>query len=206
MGNVSGAFISQWAKNINKVFDDAFESDKVTLIILDEFDGLITSGNDQVNNGINAVLKKQLDRLRGYTHVFVAAATNDIDDIDPIIRASKRFHIQICIGLPDDDTRKEILNDLIVQTQLAGVSIDAESSDSSQLFEALHRAETVSDLVSEITSKTEGYSPSDLRELVNKAKILARADAKSLGLTPGVLIQTNPHYLKTAMRNFRPTS
>ncbi|MEK7603221.1 MAG: AAA family ATPase [Patescibacteria group bacterium] len=60
--SLSNMYIGQWAKNIDEIFEGAYSSNNKVMIVMDEFDGLIQTGNPQCNNNIITVLKRQLEK------------------------------------------------------------------------------------------------------------------------------------------------
>jgi len=94
--------------------------------------------------------------------VFVLAATNRPDAIDPAILS--RFVEQIEIGLPDQEQRKQL-----IAVFLSGVSCSDE----------------VSEIAEGLSQLTTNYSGRDLQQLVSRAILAAVKRSGSLNATDG---------------------
>lgn len=167
--DISDKYVGEWASNIDRRFNAAYESAYRTLIVFDEFDGLINSGNPGSTGNITAVLKRQLEKIKDYPHVFVAAATNNIDAIDSVILADKRFPTKIAVHPPNETGRAAIFNHFVVGPRLK----NASDNDMFKIFEEIAHQEYDFTALAKIT---EGMSGGDIREIVKSAqrkKILA---------------------------------
>ncbi|ETO27934.1 hypothetical protein RFI_09199 [Reticulomyxa filosa] len=104
-------------RNLRSLFQRAKQC-APSVIFFDEIDGLCpirSHKHEQVHNSVVTTLLSLMDGLEKETrtsklqHVFVIAATNRIDNIDPALRRPGRFDRELCIGLPGSKARLEIL-------------------------------------------------------------------------------------------------
>lgn len=104
---------------IRKLFDDAVALSP-SILFLDEIDA-ITGKRDASSRGMERRMVAQLqlcmDRinrpeLRG-TPVIVIGATNRPDALDAALRRAGRFDREICLGIPQEPAREQILRTLI---------------------------------------------------------------------------------------------
>lgn len=131
---------------------------KKALIFIDEIDAIGKGRDDNSCSEYRATLTELLHQMAGVeldTSIFVIAATNRIQDIDPALTRPGRFDRIAYIGLPDAESRKAIIQHY-AQKIKTNTSID---------FAAL-------------AQQTAGMSGADLENLVNEASIRAvREDA-----------------------------
>lgn len=121
------------------------------ILFFDEVDGLCTTrSNSQSDSGVSdRVLTQFLAEMDGVEElcgVFVLAATNRPDRVDPALRRFGRFETTIEIGLPD----------LASRTQILAVHLNNKPIDGSL------------DLA-ELATKTAGFSGADLAALCSAA-------------------------------------
>lgn len=138
--------LSKWAGEsesaLRRVFEQARERDRLArsgdtsdaarpaLLFFDELDALAGSrggsgGDDAAQRRLLCELLVQLSELRPEDRMLVVAATNRVHDIDPAMQ--RRFDVQISVGLPGLQDRKEL-----VRRSLSGI---AHSLDDAALAE-----------------------------------------------------------------------
>lgn len=135
---------------IRSLFEQAEEKAKESgcgvLLVFDEFDSLVPKrGTGGDTNQANEVAEF-LARLNGCADkgIYVIATTNRIEAIDPAITRKGRIDEMIYVGLPDEASRKEL-----IELELSGrphESIDAE----------------------EIARLTKGYTSSDISYIIRE--------------------------------------
>jgi len=144
-----GSFIHQTVNRIRDMFDTAAEK-APAIVFIDEFEALVPSrdglgGHQQYKaEEVNEFLA-HLDSC-SEKKIFVIAATNQPQKIDPAVRRTGRLDKLIYVGPPDAEARREML-----ALHLEGRPVAADF-DVGALAEAL-----------------EGYSASDIRFLVDEA-------------------------------------
>lgn len=176
--DVSGGYVAEWANKLEKVFADAFSSDQRTVIVLDEMDGLVLTGNAGVTSNVNSVLKRNLDLLKDHPHVFLIAATNHIHLLAPEIIADKRIPLKLGIPLPEEKQREDLFRSLIVGPHFARLG-DIEEVDKFVELEV----QSSQFNFQQFAAQTEGFSGGDIEEIVNRINRGLLRDAFKAGQT-----------------------
>ncbi|KAL8694223.1 MAG: hypothetical protein Q9218_001110 [Villophora microphyllina] len=119
-----------------------------SIVFFDEIDAIGTSREGSPQSGIHVLttLLNELDGIEALKGVFVLAATNRPEVLDPALLRPGRLDSTIFIGLPDNTTRREIL------------AIEASYVDVNEDFN-----------VASIADVTDGYSGAELVNIVMKA-------------------------------------
>jgi transitional endoplasmic reticulum ATPase len=107
-------------------------------------------------------LLQEIDGLGGDRGVFVLAATNRSDRLDPALTRGGRLSRTIEIPLPDQEGRRAMLAGMTEKMPLAGVDLDA------------------------LAARTEGFAGADLQALCQQAVVAAIVRSGNTG-TPQVL-------------------
>ncbi|XP_026155950.1 ATPase family AAA domain-containing protein 2-like isoform X3 [Mastacembelus armatus] len=107
--------LSKWVgeseRQLRLLFEQAYRM-RPSIIFFDEIDGLApvrSSRQDQIHSSIVSTLLALMDGLDSRGEVVVIGATNRLDSIDPALRRPGRFDREFLFGLPDRESRKEIL-------------------------------------------------------------------------------------------------
>uniref|UniRef100_A0AAY4CJ79 ATPase family AAA domain-containing protein 2 n=1 Tax=Denticeps clupeoides TaxID=299321 RepID=A0AAY4CJ79_9TELE len=107
--------LSKWVgeseRQLRLLFDQAYQM-RPSIIFFDEIDGLApvrSSRQDQIHSSIVSTLLALMDGLDSRGEIVVIGATNRLDSIDPALRRPGRFDREFLFGLPNRDSRKEIL-------------------------------------------------------------------------------------------------
>ncbi len=159
-------------KFLREVFDEA-EKNKPAIIFIDEIDAIASrreSGG--MESRIVAQLLTLMDGLKDRDQVYILAATNRLEALDPALRRPGRFDREIHIRVPDTRGRLEIL-----QVHTRGVPMDS-SVDLQQLAQGTH-----------------GFVGSDLAFLVKEAalgalrRVLPRIEEQQMQVSPEVMNQ-----------------
>lgn len=150
-------------------------------------------------------LLTEMDGVEGRSAVYLMAASNRPDIIDPAVLRPGRLDKIIYVGLPNAEDRKDILRALtkvifMLQFCFPLISLDAECcSKCIILFQNGTKPLLASDVnLADIASRTqlEGYSGADLAALVKEAGVYALREFIATGENP----QTGP--LSVAIKHF----
>jgi transitional endoplasmic reticulum ATPase len=153
---------SMWLGESEQTIRDVFQMARQvqpTVILFDQIDAIAPKRRGEAANATTERVVNQLlaemDGLRAASQVIVLAATNRRDLLDPALLRPGRLGLEIYVGLPDLEGRKEILTVL-----LSGV---AEKQKLEQAIET-------------VAERTEGLSGADLSAVCEKAKMIGLRD------------------------------
>ncbi len=107
--SVADPYVGNWGKNVAAVFNQAFATEGRKLIIINEADGKLSTGNSGTSGNVWSVLKEYLEEIKGHPGVFLAMTSNHKDVFDPDVLDSKRVQLIIQTELPDEDAIKQML-------------------------------------------------------------------------------------------------
>lgn len=143
-------FVGDSEKAIREIFSKARQA-APCLMFFDEIDGLCSTRQSGVqDSGVAGRVLSQflaeMDGIEDLNGVFVLAATNRPDMVDPALRRFGRFEQTIEVGLPDAESRKAILKVHLHSRPLA---------------EALD--------LDELALRTEGFSGADIASFCSMA-------------------------------------
>ncbi len=148
-------FVGVGASRTRDLFAQA-KKNSPSIIFIDEIDAVgrvrgsgFGGGNDEREQTLNQILV-EMDGFEPNAKVIVMAATNRPDVLDPALLRPGRFDRRVVVELPDKDAREEIL----------------------KLHMKKKKAESTVNLT-EVASRTPGFSGADLSNLTNEAAILA---------------------------------
>lgn len=187
--------VSQYYGESEKFLRDAFqeaEKNKPAIVFIDEIDAIAArreSGG--MESRIVAQLLTLMDGLQDRDQVFVLAATNRLDAVDPALRRPGRFDREIHISVPDTRGRHDILR---VHTR--GVPLD-ESVDLQHIAQGTH-----------------GFVGSDLAFLVKEAalgalrRVLPKIEEQHMQVPPEMINQilVTADDFKTARQIVEPSA
>ncbi|XP_069024768.1 ATPase family AAA domain-containing protein 2-like isoform X1 [Embiotoca jacksoni] len=149
--------LSKWVgeseRQLRLLFEQAYQM-RPSIIFFDEIDGLApvrSSRQDQIHSSIVSTLLALMDGLASRGEVVVIGATNRLDSIDPALRRPGRFDREFLFGLPDRESRREIL--LIHTRQWKPAPSE--------------------DFVDELAEKCVGYCGADIRAVCTEAALCA---------------------------------
>jgi SpoVK/Ycf46/Vps4 family AAA+-type ATPase len=108
---LTSSYIGESARLITQVFEFAHDH-APCLLFFDEFDSLAVERDQGIDIERRLVvnqLLRSLEETREEHEVIVAAATNDLEQLDPAVIRPGRFDYHLHIGYPDQAARKAIL-------------------------------------------------------------------------------------------------
>lgn len=122
-------YVGESEKAVRNIFSKARQASPC-IIFFDEIDGLCTTRESGANDSgvAERVLSQflaEMDGMEELNGVFVLAATNRPDMIDPALKRFGRFEHTITIGVPDAESRQSILKVHLGRRPLAE-SLDIE--------------------------------------------------------------------------------
>ena len=157
-------FIGETEQQLRELFEAA-KLCAPSIIFFDEVDALVpvrSSKQNQVHSSIVTTLLSLMDGLEDRGSVFVMAATNRVDAVDPALRRPGRFDREVYVGLPNREQRKEILR----------IHISPLVTDNPHLVE-----DAALDRLCEVTR---GFSGADIKALCSEAIVSAVMRANPL--------------------------
>ncbi|THH28237.1 hypothetical protein EUX98_g5957 [Antrodiella citrinella] len=162
-------YVGESEKAVRQVFSRARASSPC-VIFFDELDALVPRRDDNMSESsarvVNTLLT-ELDGLDARKSVYVIAATNRPDMIDPAMCRPGRLDKLLYIDLPTADERAEIFRTVSRKVPFG----DATGEDATTIIQALETA---------VRERCEGYSGADLAALVREAGVAALK--RTLGL------------------------
>ena len=150
-------YVGVGAKTVRTLFKQA-RKHKPCIVFIDEIDAVAakrgaTGSTSEDNKTVNALLQ-EMDGFNKGTGVFIMAATNNPDMLDPAIVRSGRFDRQVVVNPPRDWTVRKKLFDLYIKNTKCDVDIDT------------------------IAKQTVGFTGADINAVVNEAKLTAAMQGK----------------------------
>lgn len=188
-------YVGESERAIRQVFERASLSSPC-IIFFDEFDSLAPRRDDGGSEHSSRLVNTLLTELNGLTErrgVYVIAATNRPDIIDPAMVRPGRLDKTLFVGLPDEGERYEILSKVCRKRPLAAdVNLKSIVAD----------------------SRCSNYSGADLTQLANEAGLMAlRQQVFTLGAevthdhkaAPPTSIQITNQHFEEAFNKIRPS-
>ncbi len=108
---IMSKYYGQSEENLRKKFEEA-EKNAPAIIFIDEIDAIATKREEskgEVERRVVAQLLALMDGLKSRGKVVVIAATNIPNALDPALRRPGRFDREIEIGVPNKESREQIL-------------------------------------------------------------------------------------------------
>eukprot|EP00099_Drosophila_melanogaster_P008792 NP_001261512.1 smallminded, isoform G [Drosophila melanogaster] len=160
------------------------------VIFFDEFDSLCpkrSDGGDGNNSGTRIVnqLLTEMDGVEERKGVYILAATNRPDIIDPAILRPGRLDTILYVGFPEQSERTEILK---ATTKNGKRPVLADDVD-----------------LDEIAAQTEGYTGADLAGLVKQASMFSLRQSLNNGDTNLDDLCVRSQHFQEALQQLRPS-
>ncbi|MCL4372272.1 CDC48 family AAA ATPase [Candidatus Marsarchaeota archaeon] len=121
-------FVGESEERLRSIFEEAKEK-APTIIFMDEIDAIAPKREEATNEVERRMVSQLLTLMDGMSsrgQVIVIGATNRQNAIDPALRRPGRFDREIEIGVPDRNSRKEILQ---IHTRNMPISKDVNIDD-----------------------------------------------------------------------------
>jgi len=154
-------YVGVGPKRIRELFDSAREAIaygpyKSAIVFIDELDAIGSTrsveGNSEYKNTLNELLN-QMDGFKREDSIMVIGATNMVDAIDSALKRPGRFDRIVEIGLPDEESRLDILK-FYCQKIIYDPNVHLEK----------------------YVEPTRGWSPAELENFVNESAVRAVRD------------------------------
>ena len=151
-------FVGVGASRVRDLFEDA-KKNAPCIVFIDEIDAVARRRGTGMGGGHDEreqTLNQMLVELEGFCvneGIFVMAATNRVDILDPAIMRPGRFDRKVVVGRPDVRGREEILE---VHAKNKPLADDVD--------------------LKQVAQSTAGFTGADLENLLNEAAIVAARD------------------------------
>ncbi|KAL8873940.1 MAG: hypothetical protein Q9174_000659 [Haloplaca sp. 1 TL-2023] len=171
---VLSMYVGESERNIREIFRKARVASP-SVIFFDEIDAVGARQDLSPQGGVHVLttILNEMDGIEARQGVFVLAATNRPDILDPALLRPGRLDLAVYVGLPDYQARFEI------------VAIETRKMDVEQDFD-----------IATLTNITDGYSGA---ELVNICQGAAYATVRE-ELELGSILKTNMKHFMDALR------
>lgn len=183
-------YVGESEKAVRTVFQRARNS-APCVIFFDELDALCPkrSGSAESSSSARVVnqLLTEMDGLEERKQVFIMAATNRPDIIDPAVLRPGRLDKTLYVGLPSESDRFDILKCITKNGTRP------------------HLAQDVDLLSIAADSRCSCYTGADLAALVREASVATLKQAICKGQTPSNIITVKREHFETAFRKIRPS-
>ncbi|ORY63191.1 P-loop containing nucleoside triphosphate hydrolase protein [Pseudomassariella vexata] len=185
-GELLNMYVGETERAIRKLFQRARDASP-SIIFFDEIDSIVGSrsgsGGSATSGGIQAVgtLLTEMDGFEELGKVFVLAATNKPDSLDPALLRPGRFDELIYVPLPEEKTRETIWANKAIELKFEG-SVD----------------------IPELARMTEGYSGAEIARICDRAFRDYRSDGglDAMGTLVTAVASFPPRVSKDTVRQF----
>jgi ATP-dependent 26S proteasome regulatory subunit len=161
--NLIKEFIGQGNKELRELFNQARTCGGKAIIFIDEIDAIgskryaARDGASQEYRNIFDELLNQMDGFEKNENIFIIGATNTVKDLDPALLRPGRFDNIIGIPLPDEASRRSIL----------------------ELYAKKIKHSFTPDTLAAYATLTQEWNGSELEKVINEAAIQAGRDKAS---------------------------
>jgi len=161
-GELLSMYVGESERAVREVFRKA-RAASPSIIFFDEIDAIGSArGEGSSHSGLNVLttLLNEMDGIEALKGVFVLAATNKPEVLDPALMRPGRMDNILYVGLPDRETRKEILD-----IRLRKMDVTREVS------------------TEELAMKTDGYSGAEVVDICQRASFAALKEQEDTGIS-----------------------
>ncbi len=171
--------LSEIKMRVRKVLQEA-RNCCPSIIIIDHIDCIaMRKGREGSERSIAGTLRSEIEALVDVPSVIVLAATNRINDLDPILRKPKCFEFKISIPIPNAPARTEIIKTILGMSPTDGDPV-----------------------LDEVGQRTHGFTGEDLYELM----LVARRESPQPGHPTTSVPGLNRDAIESALKRVRPTA
>ena len=167
-GELLSMYVGESERAVREVFRKA-RAASPSIIFFDEIDAIGSArGEGNSHSGLNVLttLLNEMDGIEVLKGVFVLAATNKPDVLDPALMRPGRIDTILYVGLPDTNTRREIL-----QIRIRKMDVKEEVS------------------AEELAERTDGYSGAEIVDICQRASFAALKEQEDTGISQQITRQ-----------------
>lgn len=164
VGKTGSKYVNETSTNVQKAYEYvaamAHNYETPVFLAIDEMEAMTGKrgrGNNGEDDKLVSTLLQIIEEARG-KNVIILGATNCFDNIDDAVKS--RFDDKIYIGLPDDDTRREVLR-IHLNKRTKGQTLAKVDQE-----------------LDKVVAMTKGFSNRDIAILTDKAALIARMDGR----------------------------
>ncbi|KAF7537066.1 hypothetical protein G7054_g4068 [Neopestalotiopsis clavispora] len=167
-GELLNMYVGETERSIRNLFQRAREASP-SVIFFDEIDSIAgnrSGGGATAGGGVQALttLLTEMDGFEEMGNVFVLAATNKPDSLDPALMRPGRFDELIYVPLPDEQAREAIITRKAQELRFPPLDI------------------------AELAKRTHGYSGAEISRICDKAFMPVDSDADTNGEPDGMAV------------------
>lgn len=156
---------------IGSIFDRAEDYD-VCVIFIDEVDAIAKNRFENGNYSHFIELIRQMDGIEQRSNVFILAATNAYESLDPAFTRSGRIDKKLFFTLPDSKARCELAEKSIRARCGILVQFGAEPNEKGEHVLSETESRGILKLAEETAELTAGRTPGDIENIINTAFIM----------------------------------
>lgn len=164
VGKTGSKYVNETSSNVQRAYEYvaamAHNYQTPVFLAIDEMEAMTGKrgrGNNGEDDKLVSTLLQIIEEARG-KNVIVLGATNCFDNIDEAVRS--RFDDKIYVGLPDDETRREVLK-IHLNKRTKGQTLAKVDQE-----------------LDKVVKMTRGFSNRDIAILTDKAALIARKDGR----------------------------
>ncbi|KAL8862337.1 MAG: hypothetical protein Q9178_001346 [Gyalolechia marmorata] len=175
-------YVGESERAVREVFHKA-RGAAPSIIFFDEIDALGASPVHSPQSGVQVLttLLNELDGFEALRGVFVLAATNRPEILDPALLRPGRLESSLYVGLPDEQTRSEII---AIATRKMPLGPDFDDA--------------------ELAKATEGYSGAELVKICQQAGRAAYREERKTGLEQSITMRHFNSALEKIKKQVKP--
>lgn len=163
---------------IGSIFDKAEEYD-VCVIFIDEVDAIAKNRFQNPNYSHFIELIKQMDGIEQRSNVFILAATNAYESLDPAFIRSGRIDKKLFFTLPDKEPRRKLAKKSILKRCGLLGNFGSEANKKGERSFSKAEKQGIEELAEKVADITYGCTPGDIENIINTAFIMYDRERKS---------------------------
>lgn len=192
--DIYGKWMGDSEKAIKSIFDKVRNAKKPTILLFDEMEGIVNvvdsdSSGSRSTNAVAGIFKTESARVTTEnTNVILAATTNDPERLDPALIRAGRFDLRIGMGLPNDEARRQMFGNLILNYHdfdIDELDLGSETETEAKEFNPFSPALLSPDSLAELVQQTaHDFSAADIIESLRRASLAKASEEDRTGKEP----------------------